>query len=93
MTSLQKIKEIEDAVPTIIDGMTINKRWAPTGSFRAKPFRDDFELLLKAFNVMREIAIKSESDAHSGYCSIIKCSCSNMVISKEIDKEFEEKMK
>lgn len=64
MTSLQKIKEIEDAVPTIFDGMKVNKRWAPTGRVLAKPFRDDFEFLLKAFNVMREIAI--EANGNSG---------------------------
>ena len=58
MTALEKIKEIEEAVHGLIPGMRINKRWAPTGSVRAKPFRDDFEFLLKSFYVMRELTIQ-----------------------------------
>jgi len=56
MTALDLIKELNEIVPTILPGQLVPKRWSPDGIVRSQPVLKDFQFLLRAFQVMREIA-------------------------------------
>lgn len=79
MTAFERIKEIEywlrefSGRSEIIGTLNSQRRW---------------EYLLKAFNVMREIAIDSYRDTSTAYIPVPR-----KIYEKEVTDEFEERMK
>lgn len=59
-SAMERIKEIEGDILTLIDGSVPDRRWCnDSGYISAKPLRERYEFLLRSFKVMREIAIEN----------------------------------
>lgn len=80
MTAIERIKEIEWKL-TIADEV-----------FSKYDELENFQFLLKAFQVIREIAIEFEESAHDEYCTSISHDCKGEC-RMNIEHQFEEKMK
>lgn len=68
-TALQRIKEIESYFP-ILPGQAVLNRYKSNLGAISMNVASDIEFLLKAFNVMREIAVQQHQRNHMdlGYC-------------------------
>jgi len=97
MTALERIKEIEEKVAGMIEGSAVDRFWVNEDMIiSAKPFRDRYQYLLKAFKVMRDISLRGKyaelhhTETHNSQL----CGCyTNIDGSEVVDEEFERRMK